>query len=104
MLPFIPIVLLAHGSGLQSVPAAYARTCLDAAQSRAAIAELKLANPAAIQRAAAEHIGGGDFLRSRLCRWNEEYIYEITLLSRDGKVAQVYLRAVDGQIVGKNGE
>ena len=84
--------------------AAYARVCLDAAQTRAAISERKLANPIVAQRNAAIHVGGGEFLRSRLCRWNEDYIYEISLLLRDGHVTQVYIRADDGRIVGKNGE
>jgi uncharacterized membrane protein YkoI len=84
--------------------AAYARVCLDATQTRAAISEHKLANPVVAQRNAAIHVGGGEFLRSRLCRWNEDYIYEISLLLRDGHVTQVYIRAEDGRIVGKNGE
>lgn len=84
--------------------AAEARACLDAAGTRAAIVEFKLESPISAQRAAVQKAGGGEFLRSRLCRWNEVYIYEISLLPRDGRVTQVYVRATDGRIVGKNGE
>ena len=79
--------------------AAYARVCLDAAQTREAIASLKLANPVVAQRNAAIHVGGGEFLRSRLCRWNEDHGYEITLLRRDGKVMNVFIKAEDGSLV-----
>jgi uncharacterized membrane protein YkoI len=78
--------------------AASERACLDAAQTRAAVTEHKLANPVAAQRSAARHAGGGEFLRSRLCRWNGDYIYEISLLLRDGKVSQVNIRASDGKL------
>jgi len=76
------------------------RVCLDDAQTREAIAEHKLANPVVAQRLAARQ-SGGELLRSRLCRWNEEYIYEVSLLPHDGKVEQVYVRAKDGQIAAK---
>ena len=99
---FLFSLFVAHYHG--GAKAAYARVCLDAAQTREAIASLKLANPVVAQRNAAIHVGGGEFLRSRLCRWNEDYIYEISLLLRDGHVTQVYIRAEDGRIVGKNGE
>ena len=101
-LAFLAILGAAPLSGGAALAAT--RACLDAAQSRAAVQEHKLANPAVAQRAAARHAGGGEFLRSRLCRWNDEYIYEITLLMRDGKIARVDIRASDGVVVGKPGE
>ncbi len=81
--------------------AATVRECLDAAQTRAAVVDRKLANPVAVQRSAISHAGGAELLRSRLCRWNGEYVYEISLLPRDGRLRQVNIRASDGQIVGK---
>jgi len=44
-------------------------------------------------------VAHADPLRSRLCRWNDEYVYEITLLRRDGKVMNVFIKAEDGSLV-----
>ncbi len=100
----IAALALAMGGSSPPTRAEGERVCLDAAHTRDAIIEQKLTNPVAAQRSAARHAGGGEFLRSRLCRWNEDYIYEISLLLRDGKIAQVNVRATDGSIVGKSGE
>lgn len=104
MFGLIPIVALVHGLAGHPARAAYARVCLDAAEARQAIIDNKLASPVAAQKTAAAAHVGGEFLRSRLCRWNDDYVYEITLLPRDGHVTQVYIRAADGRIVGKNAE
>jgi hypothetical protein len=78
-----------------------ARTCLSPEETREVAATHKLAGPLAAQRTAAQHVRA-EPLRSRLCRWNDEYVYEITLLRRDGKVMRVYVKAADGLIVGGN--
>ena len=44
-------------------------------------------------------VAHADPLRSRLCRLKDDYIYEITLLRRDGKVMRVLIRADDGSLV-----
>jgi uncharacterized membrane protein YkoI len=104
MFRLLHALALIHGAGVHPAPAAYARVCLDAAETREAIVEHKLANPVSAQRQAAARHAGGEFLRSRLCRWNDDYIYEISLLTRDGHVAQVFVRAADGRVVGKDGQ
>jgi len=98
------LAALAFGSASAPALAAAPRVCLDAAETRAAIAEHKFTSPALAQKSAARQAGGGEFLRSRLCRWNEEYIYEISLLLRDGKIARIDVSAVDGHIADKPGE
>ncbi len=101
------ITVVALGLGLIAARADAAtptRVCLDAAQARAAVLDNKLANPVVAQRSAEKHVAGAELLRSRLCRWNEDYFYEISLLPRDGKVTQVYVRAIDGQIAAKPDE
>jgi uncharacterized membrane protein YkoI len=75
------------------------RTCLDAAQTRAAVRDHHLTDPGSAQRTAATQ-ARAEALRARLCRWNEDYVYEITLLRRDGKVMHVNVRAVDGTLAG----
>jgi uncharacterized membrane protein YkoI len=47
---------------------------------------------AAVQ-ASAEAVG------ARLCRWDESFIYEITLLRSDGRVLRVFMDASSGRPV-----
>ena len=74
------------------------RQCLNAADARDVLARNKFTDPAAALRSAAA-VAHADPLRSRLCRWNEDYVYEITLLRRDGKVMNVFIKAEDGSLV-----
>ena len=74
------------------------RQCLNAADAREVLARNKFTDPAAALRSAAA-VAHADPLRSRLCRWNDEYVYEITLLRRDGKVMNVFIKAEDGSLV-----
>lgn len=71
------------------------RVCLNAADTRAAIAAHSLADPLATLRAAARK-GQAEPLRSRLCRWNDRFVYEMALLRRDGKVIRVFIDAASG--------
>jgi uncharacterized membrane protein YkoI len=79
------------------------RVCLDAAQTRAAVRDHGLTDPGTAQRTAATQ-ARAEALRARLCRWNEVYVYEITLLRRDGKVMHVNVRAADGTVAGSPGD
>ena len=72
--------------------------CLNPAETRDALTQHKFADPAAALRSAAA-IAHAEPLRSRLCRWNGDYVYEITLLRRDGKVMRVMIRAEDGSLL-----
>jgi uncharacterized membrane protein YkoI len=74
------------------------RQCLNAADAREVLARNKFTDPAAALRSAAA-VAHADPLRSRLCRWNDDYVYEITLLRRDGKVMNVFIKAEDGSLV-----
>ena len=74
------------------------RLCLSPAETREAILDNKLADPMSALRTAAAH-ARAEALRSRLCRWNEDFVYEITLLRRDGKVLHVFIKATDGSVV-----
>jgi len=71
------------------------RICLNAADTRSAIVAHSLADPLATLRAAARK-GQADPLRSRLCRWNDKFVYEMALLRRDGKVIRVFIDAANG--------
>ncbi|MBX9759661.1 MAG: hypothetical protein K2Y29_12880 [Beijerinckiaceae bacterium] len=75
-------------------PAALA--CLPPSEARAAIARNKLANPLPALRSIAQR-GRAEPLRSRLCRMDERFVYEMTMLRRDGKVVRVLVDAQDGR-------
>ena len=95
-------ILLAGLLGAATLPASAAtdieRTCLTAAETRIVVRENKLTDPGTAQRTAAAQ-AHAEALRARLCRWNEDYVYEITLLRRDGKVMNVFIKAEDGSLV-----
>jgi len=90
--------LLICGSALGAEAARPAPLCLNPAETREALSRNKFADPAAALRSAAA-VAHADPLRSRLCRFKDDYVYEITLLRRDGKVMRVLIRADDGSLV-----
>jgi len=71
-------------------------SCVAAAEARAAIVRHKLADPSSALRAMARR-AQAEPLRSRLCRMEEQFVYEMALLRRDGKVVRVYVDAQDGR-------
>lgn len=75
-----------------------ARTCFNAAQTRENVAAHRLAEPFSALR-----VGGqqGEALRAKLCRWKQdEWIYEVSVLRRDGRIVRLYMNAQNGQSVG----
>lgn len=94
-------ILLCCGTLLAVVSAADAQTerkreCLTAAETREAVASHRLIEPFnAVKTARAQT--RAEPLVSRLCRWNDEFVYEITLLRRNGKVVRVFTNAADGK-------
>lgn len=85
----LPVVAKAEHSG----------GCLTVAESREALRGQKLATVAMAQGEAARR-AHAEPLRGRLCRWNDELVYEIILLREDGKLTRVSVRAKDGSVVG----
>jgi uncharacterized membrane protein YkoI len=98
--PVLPafVAFLACGSALGVEAARPPLACLNPADAREALTRNKFTDPAAALRSAAA-VAHADPLRSRLCRWNDDYVYEITLLRRDGKVMRVVIKADDGSLV-----
>ncbi len=82
-----------------SVEPPHGRVCFNSAETREKIISRRLGEPFRLLRGATGHLQG-EALRARLCRWNDEYVYEISLLRRDGRVIHVYLNATSGQTVG----
>jgi hypothetical protein len=75
------------------------RTCFNPAETREKIISRRLSEPFRLLRGAAGLVQG-EALRAKLCRWNDDYVYEIALLRRDGHIIHVYLNAINGQSVG----
>ena len=70
--------------------------CMSQSEARAAIARNKLANPMPALRSMARRTQS-EPLRSRLCRIDERFVYEMTLLRRDGKVVRAFVDAQDAR-------
>ena len=71
------------------------RVCYSSAETREAVAKFRLADPFVTLRKAAVS-AKAEPLASRLCKWGEEYVYEMTLLPKSGKVTRIFMRAADG--------
>jgi uncharacterized membrane protein YkoI len=74
------------------------RVCLTVAQAREKIALHKFAEPFRVTTFVAHHFQA-ETLRVKLCRRKDEFVYEISLLQKDGRVIRVYANAATGKIV-----
>ena len=99
MLGLCATVLVQAGTGGASGNEVNSRTCLSSADARIAVAEHQLIFPS-IATSKAVSKEQADVLAGKLCRWSEKYVYEMTLLRRDGRVIHAYVDAVSGKIVG----
>jgi uncharacterized membrane protein YkoI len=73
-------------------------TCLNAAETREEIKSRHLIEPFA----ALKFAGGqrkAEALSARLCHTGDDFIYEITLLNRDGHLVHVEMEATTGKVV-----
>jgi hypothetical protein len=71
--------------------------CLNAAETREAVKSRHLLEPfAALKFAGAQR--KAEALSARLCRTGDDFIYEITLLHRDGRLVHVDMEAGTGKI------
>jgi len=71
--------------------------CLNAAETREEIKARHLIEPfAALKFAAAQR--KAEALSARLCHTGEDFIYEITLLHRDGRLVHVDMEATTGKV------
>ncbi|MGO9005887.1 MAG: PepSY domain-containing protein [Beijerinckiaceae bacterium] len=89
----------AYGAAAEAAKPAAERVCFSAAQTREKIGAHKLAEPFRLMKTAANRFQA-EAIGVKLCRWGEEFIYEINLLRRDGHVIHVFVNAGNGQVVG----
>src|SRR6516165_10882901 len=72
--------------------------CLNPAETREEVKARRLIEPfAALKFAAAQR--KAEALSAKLCHTGDEFIYEITLLHRDGRLVHVEMEAATGKVV-----
>jgi uncharacterized membrane protein YkoI len=74
------------------------RVCLSAAETREEIKNRHLREPFAVLKHAAQ-VFKSEALSAKLCRIDDEFLYEIALLHRDGKYFHAHINATTGKIV-----
>jgi hypothetical protein len=102
---FHPLVLVvaticaaAIGSANAQAPVAVKGVCFPTSETREEIKAHRLLEPfVALKNATVA--GKVEALSAKLCRLGEEYVYEIALLHRDGRLVHVVMSAVTGKLV-----
>ena len=87
------LVCSASARGAETAPAT---ECYTVAQTREKIAQHGLADPVPLLRKAGAE-NQGEPLAARLCRKGEVFIYDITVMRRDGRIERVPINAADGK-------
>jgi hypothetical protein len=74
--------------------------CFPTGETREQIKAHRLLEPFVALKSAEKAVGKAEALSAKLCRLGgEEYVYEIALLHRDGRLVHVVMSAVTGKIV-----
>jgi hypothetical protein len=88
----------ANAAEIESHAAATKPVCLNAAETREMVKSRHLLEPfAALKFAGAQR--KAEALSARLCHTGDDFIYEITLLHRDGRLVHVEMEATTGKVV-----
>jgi uncharacterized membrane protein YkoI len=80
-------------------PPATKSVCLSTGETREEIKSHHLLEPFVALKSAEKAVGKAEALSAKLCRTGEEYVYEIALLHRDGRLVHVVMSAVTGKVV-----
>ena len=90
----------AEAAEIESHAAVTKPVCLNAAETREMVKSHRLLEPfAALKFAAGQR--KAEALSARLCRTGDDFIYEITLLNRDGRLQHVEMEAGTGKIASR---
>ena len=73
--------------------------CLPPSEAREEIKAHHLLEPFAVLKSAAAQFKA-EALSAKLCRLDEEFVYEIALLHRDGRFVHVVMNAATGKFIG----
>jgi peptidase YpeB-like protein len=80
-------------------PPAVKSVCLATGETREEIKIHHLLEPFVVLKSAEKAVGKAEALSAKLCRLGEDYVYEIALLHRDGRLVHVVMSAVTGKPV-----
>jgi hypothetical protein len=102
VVPLAFLAALCAGAALLPLRSAVAEAvplqCLSTDETREELASARLVQPFVLMKRAAGDLHA-EAVDGRLCRWNNELIYEISLLRRDGHVVRVLYNAANGKAV-----
>ncbi len=90
----------AHAAEAEPHAATPKPLCLSAAETRDEVKAHKLLEPFAALKFAAQQ-RKAEALSARLCHAGDEFIYEITLLHRDGRLTRVEMEAGTGKLIAR---
>lgn len=76
------------------------RQCYSTGETRERIAADGLSDPFRAMQKASSRMQA-EALAAKLCRGGDEFIYEVSLLRRDGKILRSFIDARSGQIIDK---
>ncbi|WP_036255348.1 PepSY domain-containing protein [Methylocapsa acidiphila] len=98
------LLLVAAGAGFASgAEPAQPRLCYSTAETRDKIVALGLSEPFHLMRSVAAKMQA-EAIGAKLCRWSEDFVYEISLLRHDGRVLHISIDAKTGKVVGSKSE
>ena len=89
-----------HVAAAEPHAAAIKLVCLNAAETRDEVKAHKLLEPFAALKFAAQQ-RKAEALSAKLCHAGDDFIYEITLLHRDGRLMHVQMEADTGKLIGR---
>jgi hypothetical protein len=90
----------AHAAEAEPPRAAAKPACLSASETRESVKSHRLLEPfAALKFAGAQR--KAEALSARLCRTEDGFVYEITLLNREGRLVHVEMEAATGKIASR---
>lgn len=75
------------------------KKCYSAAETRERVASQKL-RPAFEMMRKASTLTGAEAIAGKLCHWNDDDIYVISLLRHNGALVRVFMNAVTGRVIG----
>jgi hypothetical protein len=92
------------GAASAAAPAAHAQTahhpaCLSKSEQRAAVASKSAMSLGDAIKSLRAHGRRAEVVRARLCRRDEKLVYVLTLLGRSGRVREVTVDAVSGELI-----
>jgi len=95
--PILVFALMATPLPIVRIDSQDPMSCLSADEMRDAVAEGRVIQPVQASRHARQ-AAPGEVVRIRLCRQGEDFVYVVTTLKRDGRVARVTLEGQSGKV------